>query len=246
MFDIKVLPTLFKSLIGLLPTSCVVCGRDSQNCYNLCHVCEAELPWIQRSCPVCGIDRIGQSQLVDTCGSCLLNPPPFTSCNGIFHYVSPIDKLLTDFKFNARFEVGFALSNILSKYMQRYYLNSKKPDLILPVPLHRNRLRLRGFNQAIEIAKVVSRLCHIPLSKSAIMKIRDTSPQTEIGTARARKLNLRGAFSVANPAILKNVKSVALIDDVVTTMATVTALSKVLQSHGISRIDVWCLARANR
>ncbi len=138
------------------------------------------------------------------------------------------------------------LSLLLANKMRVHYTKTPNPDLLLAIPLHRNRLKQRGFNQSIEIARVISRYCQIPLVKSALSKIRDTSPQTELGSARARKSNLKGAFRLANARQLESVKSIALIDDVVTTMATISAVSKVLQHHGIRHIDVWCLARSSR
>lgn len=233
-------------MLVLLPTNCIVCGRSSTNPNSLCHDCESELPWMGRACCNCGIPIDTQSLKDDTCGSCLLAPPPFSSCRGIFHYDSPIDKLISGFKFNAHFHVGFTLSTILANKMREHYTKTQNPDLLLAIPLHRNRLKQRGFNQSIEIARVISRHCQIPLAKSALHKIRDTSPQTKLGSARARKSNLKDAFRIANGRHLESVKSIALIDDVVTTMATICAVSKVLQHHGIRRIDVWCLARSSR
>jgi len=130
--------------------------------------------------------------------------------------------------------------------MQNYYTTHTRPELLLPVPLHRIRLRSRGYNQASEIAKHISAVCNIRLHRRLLARTRDTRPQTEIGTAKKRLVNLQGAFLVKAPAALENVKSVAIIDDVVTTMATVTAATIALQNAGIAQVEVWCIARASR
>ena len=235
-----------RQLTQLLPCICVVCGRSEGNPNNLCDVCASELPWIQQACNRCGVAASVIPILDNCCGKCRVSPPPFNTCRGLFHYQAPIDKLITGYKFNARFEFGFALSFLLAQRMQLHYQYDERPDLILAVPLHSKRLRERGFNQALEIARVVSRQCMIPLSKAVIARFRETAPQTEIGSRRARALNMKAAFSLKQQRVLENVKYVAVIDDVVTTMATVISLSDVLLRAGVERLDIWCLARASR
>jgi len=154
--------------------------------------------------------------------------------------------MLSGFKFNARFEAGFALGSQLARHMRDYYLNHRSPDLLLPIPLHPNRLRERGYNQAIEIAKLAATSCNIPLHRQLLIRDRNTIPQTETGSAKNRLKNLHGAFRVAEVNALQNVKSIAIIDDVVTTMATVIAATKALQSAGIKNVEIWCIARASR
>ncbi len=233
-------------LIYLVPTSCLVCGGNWSGMRSLCGDCERELPWLEHACHHCGIKLEETLSTQNYCGSCLLNPPAVSACFGLFRYRSPIDKLIGSFKFNANFQAGHTLSQLLAIRAEHHYRHRQQVELILPVPLHRNRLRQRGFNQALEIAKLVSRQCRIPLSKSALLKVRETTPQTELGSARARKTNLTGAFNIGDLSALKSVKSVALIDDVVTTMTTVNTLARLLKRHGIRTVDVWCLARASR
>jgi ComF family protein len=153
---------------------------------------------------------------------------------------------VTSFKFSAKFDIGFALSKILARGINTYYRNKPMPQYLIPVPLHRKRQQLRGFNQALEISKVISADCSIPLLKSAVTKSKATLPQTEMASASARSSNLKGAFLLQQPQLIQNVTHIALIDDVVTTMATAETLAHLLQNHGIRRVDVWCIARANR
>lgn len=233
-------------LSKLLPAACVVCGQSCFNIYSLCNECEYALPWTKTSCKQCGLEKDINTMVNMSCGHCLINPPVFNYCNAVFRYVSPVNKLVANFKFNAHFDAGHCLSSLMAKKMQNAYANEEKPQLIIPVPLHRNRIRKRGFNQALEIGKVVSRRCQIALAHSVVCRSRDTSPQTELRSAQARKLNLSNAFVVSDKAALRNSSFVVLLDDVVTTMATANAISKVLRHQGIRRIDVWCLARASR
>ena len=236
--------TNFFRLSAIFPTQCVVCGKACYRHYSLCLPCEQQLPQLGTSCSSCGMEYSATALVNGICSSCLLAPKPFCSCRSVFHYRHPINKLLAAFKFHSRFEVGFALSQILAKQMKKHYQFNAKPDYLLPVPLHKHRLRQRGFNQALEICRVITRHCEIPVAHNLVRKIRDTPAQTEMSSARARKENLKRAFSLGDNSALKNVKSIAIIDDVVTTTATVSVLSQTLKSHGIRRVEVWSLARA--
>ncbi|MCH8176110.1 MAG: ComF family protein [Proteobacteria bacterium] len=239
-------PNLYRRLLQLIPSPCIVCGKSSRAAYSLCPDCETDLPWAGPCCIRCGEELPATSPDPRSCAGCTLHPPPFASCRAAFRYQSPIDSLLSGFKFKARFEAGNVLALLLAEKIAQHYANTTAPELLLPVPLHPKRLRQRGFNQALEITRVVSKKCGIPFSRNAIVKMRDTTAQTEMHSANARKQNLKNAFSVANKAILQPVKSVALIDDVVTTMATVSSVSRELRGCGIRHIEVWCLARASR
>lgn len=235
-----------KYLAEFLPTVCVVCGRSVSAKHAMCDACTRDLPWITHACCRCGetgaLPQTGNS----LCNKCLLSPPPFHFCKGLFHYRTPIDALLSGFKFHARFDAGHAFAFLLAGRMSEYYGTGAKPDLILPVPLHRNRLRTRGYNQALEIAKVVSSFSSIPVSNNLVSRNKDTAPQTEVDTAAARRRNMQQAFHVNDGVFGGNVKSVAIIDDVVTTMATVSSLSNALRQKQVEVIDIWCVARANR
>ena len=240
------MPNLYRRLLQSIPSPCIVCGKSSQAAYSLCPDCETDLPWAGPCCIRCGEELSATSPDPRSCAGCTLHPPPFASCSAAFRYQSPIDSLLSGFKFKARFEAGNVLALLLAEKIAQHYRNTTAPDLLLPVPLHQKRLRQRGFNQALEITRVVSRKCGIPFSRNAIVKMRDTTAQTEMHSANARKQNLKNAFGVADKVLLRQVKSVALIDDVVTTMATVSSVSRELRVCGIRHIEVWCLARASR
>lgn len=240
------LPNLYRRLLQLIPSPCIVCGKSSRAAYSLCPDCETNLPWAGPCCIRCGEELPATTPEPRSCAGCTLHPPPFASCRAAFRYQSPIDSLLWDFKFKARFEAGNVLALLLAEKIAQHYSNTTAPDLLLPVPLHPKRLRQRGFNQALEITAVVSKKCGIPLSRIALVKMRDTTAQTKMHSANARKQNLKNVFAVADKGLLSQVKSVALIDDVVTTMATVSSVSRELRDCGIRQIEIWCLARASR
>jgi ComF family protein len=114
------------------------------------------------------------------------------------------------------------------------------PKVILPVPLHRDRHRERGFNQSVEIARHLSRSFQIPLDLHAVIRHRPTLPQVHL-TADERAKNVRGAFSLRRPITARHI---AIFDDVVTTGATVAAIAELLRRQGVERIEVWAVARA--
>lgn len=228
-----------------LPATCIICEQPANRGFSICHDCECELPRLSECCRRCGIELNGGPNIESCCASCQLCAPSFDSCIAAFPYASPINKLITNFKFSARFDIGYSLSRILARKFNAHYGEYHKPELLLPVPLHRSRLRSRGFNQASQICKTLDRHCRIPSSHSTLVKVRNTEPQTSMTSATARKANLRQAFAVEAPDSLEGVRHIALVDDVVTTMATVEAISRMLRQRQDYRIDVWCLARAS-
>lgn len=117
---------------------------------------------------------------------------------------------------------------------------SECPDAICPVPLHTKRLIWRGFNQSTELAKQISRSTNIPVLNTALVRTRNTKPQTQLGH-KERKENLKNAFA-ANPEQIRG-KSILLIDDVYTTGATLRECSKAILGAGAAKVDVLVLAR---
>ena len=227
---------------NLLPTLCLVCRRSLRGSYSLCRECEAELPWLGEVCRRCGLEP--RESGADFCAACRLHPPEFDACHAPFAYRPPVDKLIVDYKFNADFAGGYALSRILAKFMARHWRGGKVPDLLLPVPLHASRLRRRGFNQALEIARVLAVESGTPLCPRGLRKLRPSPPQTEMRSARDRGANIRNSFGLGRNRALRKARRVALVDDVVTTMSTATELARVLKQAGVEEVEVCCLARA--
>lgn len=172
------------------------------------------------------------------CGECQKHPPAFTFTRAAFCYASPVDKLIQNLKYHGRLD----LSRVLGEYLAGHLLALKDslPDVIVPVPLHSSRLRSRGYNQSLEIARVVAKQLTLPLNWKDAQRIRPTAPQTELPRDQRRK-NVRGAFK-ANETF--SGKRIAVIDDVMTSGHTVNALANCLLRSGAADVRVWVIARA--
>lgn len=227
----------------LIPSNCIVCGRSAHLPRSLCPHCEAQLPWIGTHCHGCGLE-FAQVTLEDhRCGNCLGTSSTLDACHGLFHYRSPIDKLIPAFKFQAKLHIGSCMGLLLAVAMQTHFQTYGAPDLILPVPLHWRRYLQRGFNQSWELCKIVSRITGIACNNSLVRKQKHTRAQAELNNTKQRAGNLRGAFLLSESVACGNVKTVTIIDDVITTMSTVTALATLLKEHGIQGVEAWCIAR---
>ena len=169
------------------------------------------------------------------CAPCRSQPPPVHRTVAAFLYAPPLDRWLPRLKFHRDLTAGRLLSQLM---LDRLY-TAERPDAVLPVPLHRARLRSRGYDQALELARPLARALDLPLQCDLLQRIRATKPQSELdGAARSR--NLRGAFAfgaTVPPA------HVALVDDVMTTGATLGELSKLLSEAGAADVQVWVFAR---
>ncbi|MGA0446597.1 MAG: ComF family protein, partial [Pseudohongiellaceae bacterium] len=174
-------------------------------------------------------------------------PPAFDSTQALFHYAKPVRQLISLFKFHGRLEIGASFAYLLAQRFQhtvRRLPTSARPQLLLPVPLHPRRMNMRGFNQSEELVRGLSSLAGIPSCRSLVRRVRHTPSQTEMTDAASRRRNLRSAFTVQACAKLGTIRRVAVVDDVMTTGATVDALAQSLKAHGVAQVDVWCLARA--
>ncbi len=171
------------------------------------------------------------------CGACQRRPPAFAAAVALFRYAPPIDQLVHGLKYHGRLELARVLGGLLADALARRSLHT---DLIVPVPLHRARLRARGFNQALELAWPVSRRLGVPIDYRCVVRARDTAPQATL-TRKARRRNVRGAFVATGR--LDGLR-VALVDDVATTGHTADAVAACLRRAGARRVELWVLARA--
>lgn len=213
---------------------CPLCGGRSPD--SLCPACKEELPWLTNNCRRCAIPlSMDHSTL---CGPCQHRPPPYhTTC--LFHYQYPINQLITGLKYRQQLQYGRLLGNLLAEKLNEPGYNQDLPEAIIPVPLHRKRLYHRGYNQSYEIARYCAKSLSLPLLDRACQRIVNTPPQSGLKAA-TRRQNLRGAF-LAGATL--NVRSVAIVDDVITTGSTVTELAHTLFRAGVQEIQIWCIAR---
>lgn len=219
----------------LYPPSCLLCGAATS--HGLCADCAAELPGNHCACTRCALPLFDTEQ--GMCGRCLKKAPVYDGAWSPFVYAQPIEWMIARLKFNARLRLANVLADLM---LQRLPVPAAKPDCIMPVPLHNQRLRQRGFNQSVELAKPLARALNVPLDVSSCRRLRATPPQTGM-SALQRRRNLRGAFDFQNRRCYRYV---VLFDDVMTTGATLNELAGLLKRNGVQRVEVWSLARAQR
>jgi ComF family protein len=200
------------------------------------------LPILPRNCRQCAQFLTSTSLPAQDlhCGSCLKTPPPFDATYALFPYFPPIIGLIRQLKFKHQLTHAKALAELLLQQIKTdWYKHKPLPDLLIPVPLHPYRLRERGFNQAIEIAKPIAKALDIPLDLHGMQRIKPTAVQSSL-PAKERGRNMANAFALNRDY---SALSVCLIDDVITTGHTISACARLLKQNGAKHIDVWCCAR---
>ncbi|WP_261944363.1 ComF family protein [Pseudomonas sp. LRP2-20] len=219
--------------------ACLLCSDAAEQRYPLCAACEQELPWLDEYCLRCALP-LPMAGLI--CAQCSRRPPAFDQVIAPWHYGFPLDTLISRFKHNSQWPLGRLMAEMLCLNLRhRFQEGLPTPDLLLPVPLARRRLRQRGFNQAGMLGRWLSKALAIECDERLLLRTRETPAQQRLD-ARGRQRNLRQAFALASEASLKG-RHVAVIDDVLTTGATAQAIAQLLRHAGARRIDVYCLAR---
>ncbi len=226
----------WRAQFALLPPHCLLCGGDGAGDRDLCAACARDLVRNRVCCPRCALPLATPAPL---CGECLTRAPPFAAAFAPFVYTSPLDQLFARFKFGGSLAAGRVLAELwLDAWRDA---SPPLPSAIVPVPLHAGRLRERGYNQALELARPLARALAVALRPEWLLRVRATPAQSNLDAPTRRK-NLRGAFAVAAHASLP--AHVALVDDVMTTGATLAECTRTLRRAGVARVDVWALARA--
>jgi ComF family protein len=211
-----------------LGQDCQLCGAESRS-EMVCASCAAELPALPEHCPQCASPSPGGL----ICGDCLSHPPHFDRTLALWRYEFPCDRLVHSLKYHARLALaGFFARGFASRRLPHF-------DLVVPMPLHPRRLVERGFNQALEIAREIARHVRAPLEPRAARRVKDTAPQTGLPYDR-RARNVRGAFACDQDL---SGRTVAVVDDVMTTGATLNELARVLKRAGAARIENWVVGR---
>lgn len=208
---------------------CLLCGALSHDGV-WCTACNHDLPRLTAAhCPICALPTVHG----ETCGHCLKKMPPFDHTVAAFTYDFPIDKLIGALKFNERLNLVNSLADALATQIEF------RADCLVAMPLHPMRLRERGFNQSLLLARRIARSLNIPLLVNACQRTRNTTPQSTLPW-KERDKNMRDAFSCSTDF---EGKHVAIVDDVLTTGASVGELAKVLRHHGAKEISAWVVAR---
>lgn len=230
----KVNGWLKSAQVWLFPPLCTLCGGHGERGRDLCPGCAGDLPVVKATCVQCSAPL----PLSGMCGYCQRRPPAFDRTVAAFHYLPPLDAMIKRLKFNG----DLRLARLLGSLMVDHLGGSEAvlPDVIVPVPLHVQRLRERGFNQALELARPIAERFGAPLDWRHVVRTRATDPQSEL-PAKLRSRNVKGAFSVAPEFAAQRV---AIVDDVMTTGHTVNELAATLRRAGVVDISVWVCARA--
>ena len=215
---------------ALLAQDCLLCQSASGD-RLLCEACERELPACATACARCALP----GPHVAECGACLGAAPHFDASRAAFTYAFPIDALVQALKYGGQLALAGWFAHELLKRMGQ----PSGVDLIVPLPLHPTRMAERGFNQAAEIAKALARESGIAMDAHIAKRLRNTAAQTGLPW-RERAANMRGAFGCEREL---SGLSIAVIDDVMTTGATLNEFARTLKQSGAARVENWVVAR---
>ena len=199
---------------------------------------------MKKTCLLCISKSDTQLSLCDQCLDCLpryhdyYSHAEFQSIS-LFQYAPPVSQLIKQLKFRDQLGIAKLFAKLWIRFIKDN--NLKKPDLIIPVPLHYQRLKSRGFNQALEIAKPIGRFFKIPIDTKSCIRIKNTKPQSSL-SARKRKANMKHAFALSYRI---NAKRVVIFDDVYTTGKTMHEIATLIQKTGVEHIELWSCARAS-
>ncbi len=222
---------------ALYPPTCVLCGAPGEDGLDLCLGCRTDLPLNRHACPGCALPLPADATPGSRCGACQRRAPPFDASIAPYRYEGAMPYLLTCLKFHARMSHARLLGGLLLSALSD--VDSGLPEALIPVPLHRRRLGERGFNQALEIARIPARGLGIPLVLDLCERQRATAAHSALD-AGARKRDIRGAFRITG---VPDYRYLVLVDDVITTGSTVAELARVFKRAGVRRVEVWALAR---
>ncbi|MDX1635370.1 MAG: ComF family protein [Marinobacter sp.] len=220
------------------PGQCVACLAPVDN-HGLCPDCRADLPVNHSHCHRCALPLAVAASMM-TCGECLRAPPPFHRVIAPWRYQFPVNQLISRYKYQGQRALGQPLIQGLTAEVLGTLAREpeRRPDLLVPSPMHPARQRRRGFNQAEDIAEHLSRTLAIPWSVTLLRRVTTSAPQSGLNR-RERLANLRGCFRVCGTPPEK----IALVDDVITTGATARTLAAQLIGAGAREVEVWALAR---
>lgn len=238
---------------AVLPPVCILCGdRGSQihhfsnktghiNSLDICNRCRDELPLHTTACARCASTLAkplsNLPHLEALCGRCQTQPPAFERCQAMLSYHAPANHLLQRLKFNGRLEMARVLGELMANWLEK--IIDGTPDSLIPMPLHKNRLNERGFNQAVELARPIATHLGLPMDLKSCIRKKTTAPQSDL-SRKERIKNVKGAFEVLRPASAH----VVIINDVMTTGSTAHEFAKTLLQAEATSVDVWICARA--
>ena len=221
----------------VLSHDCTLCGVRSREI--LCAPCNRDLPFREAAgCPRCSAQGVTEQ----LCGACLSNPPHFDETVSAFHYAYPLDRLVQAYKFSANLALLPLFADALNRAIRAVGAVTAGPDVVIPLPLAPKRLAERGFNQSSLLGERLSDTLGIRFEPRGMLRVRETPPQAGL-SREARLKNVRGAFDCAGR--LDGMR-VAVVDDVMTTGATLSEAAQALKKAGAVHVSAWVIARADK
>ena len=210
--------------------NCLLCSEQSRRLW--CEACDKDLLRNEYECRICA-GRLGKAGV---CGRCISKPPPFGRTVVVFSYAYPLKFIIRAFKYNNHPEYAAALAELMAERLAR----EETPEVIVPVPLHKKRQQARGYNQSGLLARRLARPLGVKSEQSLCYRAIDTPPQSAL-PIETRKKNIKGAFRLNTR---RPPRRLAIVDDVITTGATVRELALMFKKAGSEIVDVWAIARA--
>jgi len=223
-----------------LRPDCLLCGASPRT-GEVAEVCDG----CRHALPVMGADSCSQCAAVShegkLCGACLSNPPAFSAAVAAFHYAFPVAQVISQLKYGSRLALASWLGDSLAEVARK---RASGVDVVMPLPLARERIAERGFNQSGLLAKRVCMKLGLSLELDAFQRIRNTPSQATLDH-EARIKNMRGAFLCDAQGGRFEGMTVAVIDDVMTTGATLDSAAKALRAAGVARVEAWVVTRTD-
>jgi ComF family protein len=236
---------LFSTVLDFFfPPYCLICGSENlyHRDYLVCVNCIQSIPLITHPfCSRCGKPFATESNQDHLCSECLTGDSYLSMVRALCKYEGSVTAMIHQFKYKQKFAC-VPLFTLMLELNHSIGLTFSSYDSLIPIPLHRTRLKERGFNQSVLWGKMLGKKYQVPLELRTLKRVVPTLPQVSL-QGRARKNNVRNAFALNNAAVVRN-KAILLLDDVYTTGATMNECARVLKQSGASRVDGFVIARA--
>lgn len=236
---------LIRALVDILfPPLCHLCKTFIADAgdIHLCPGCQEKIiPLSSPLCPVCGVPFATENGIDHHCGPCRAHPPAYVAARAAVVFSGPVQELIHRFKYGHKVHLCRPLGLLTARQLAGFAAEAAA-DLVMPVPLHKKRLRWRGYNQAALLAGSLAKQWRLPLVRQNLCRVRWTEPQVNLA-AGERELNVRGAFAVSNRNAVAG-KRIILVDDVFTTGSTVAECARTLNRAGAEAVFIVTVARA--